>query len=78
MSKASAVFWFSTAITFASSSFSPYMKISPINFVKFHPAYSAEVADIGTVNTTRAAKGFFPVVTPSFILMMIFVTFSKL
>lgn len=42
-----------------------------------HSAYSAEVADIGTVNTMRAAKGLFPVVTPAFILMKIFVAFSK-
>lgn len=54
------------------------MKISPINFITFHSAYSAEVADIGTVNTVRAAKGLFPVVTPSFILMKIFVAFSRL
>lgn len=54
------------------------MKISPINFIVFHSAYSAEVADIGTVNTMRAAEGLFPVVTPSFILMKIFVAISKL
>lgn len=53
------------------------MKISPINFIMSHSAYSAEVADIGTVNTMRAAKGLFPVVTPAFILMKIFVAFSK-